>query len=161
MVFFVHQKINLTIIINNLQTKKYSTMPSIFSGLPNDLIIEIVQIDNYRKKYDRVVEQINIVTTYDNRCATIRENMDDADDDDPESMSVSEIWGWDENQVKNDLSWLNELWKIIQRLRNEVIVEELDKLQKANGWDWRKRLSVYKQTYANLGWERPEVELLK
>ena len=136
-------------------------MPSIFSGLPNDLIIEIVQIDNYRKKYDRVVEQINIVTTYDNRCATIRENMDDADDDDPESMSVSEIWGWDENQVKNDLSWLNELWKIIQRLRNEVIVEELDKLQKANGWDWRKRLSVYKQTYANLGWERPEVELLK
>ena len=160
MVFFV-QKINLTIIINNLQTKKYSTMPSIFSGLPNDLIIEIVQIDNYRKKYDRVVEQINIVTTYDNRCATIRENMDDADDDDPESMSVSEIWGWDENQVKNDLSWLNELWKIIQRLRNEVIVEELDKLQKANGWDWRKRLSVYKQTCANLGWERPEVELLK
>ena len=63
----------------------------------------------------------------------------------------------------NDLSWLNELWKIIQRLRNEVIVEELDKLQKANGWDWRKRLSVYKQTYANLGWEQPAVrwELLK
>ena len=136
-------------------------MPSIFSGLPNDLIIDIIEIDNYRKKYDRVVEQINIVTTYDNRCATIRENMDDADDDDPESMSVSEIWGWDENQVKNDLSWLNELWKIIQRLRNEVIVEELDKLQKANGGDWRKRLSVYKQTYANLGWEQPEVELLK
>ena len=160
MVFFV-QKINLTIIINNLQTNKYSTMPSIFSGLPNNLIIDIIQIDNYRKKYDRVVEQINIVTTYDNRCATIRENMDDADDDDPESMSVSEIWGWDENQVKNDLSWLNELWKIIQRLRNEVIVEELDKLQKANGWDWRKRFSVYKQLYANLGWERPEVELLK
>ena len=136
-------------------------MASIFSQLPNNLIIDIIQIDNYRKKYDRVVEQINIVTTYDNRCATIRENMDDADDDDPESMSVSEIWGWDENQVKNDLSWLNELWKIIQRLRNEVIFEELNKLQKANGWDWRKRLSVYKQTYANLGWERPEVELLK
>ena len=45
---------------------------------------------------------------------------------------------------------------------DEVIVEELDKLQKANGWDWRKRFSVYKQTYAILGWERPEKwELLK
>ena len=153
MVFFV-QKINLTIIINNLQTKKYSTMPSIFSGLPNDLIIEIVQIDNYRKKYDRVVEQINIVTTYDKFCPSIRERMNGAEDADP-LWTASEIWNSGVGVI-NDLSWLNELWKIIQRLRNEVIVEELDKLQKANGWDWRKRFSGYKQLYANLGWERPE-----
>ena len=135
-------------------------MPSIFSGLPNDLMIDIIQIENNRKNYDKVVEQINIVTTYDKSCPSLRENMNDADDDDPESMSVSEIWNSGVG-VMNDLSWLNELWKIIQRLRNEVIVEELDKLQMANGWDWRKRLSVYKQTCANLGWERPEVELLK
>ena len=134
-------------------------MPSIFSGLPNDLIIDIIQIDNYRKKYDRVVEQINIVTTYDKFCPSIRERMNGADDADP-LWTASEIWNSGVG-VMNDLSWLNELWKIIQRLRNEVIVEELDKLQKANGWDWRKRLSVYKQTCATLGWERPEVELLK
>ena len=145
-------------------------MASIFSGLPNNLIIKIVQIENDRRKrekermeeqYDKVVEQIDFVTTYDEGCWSIRENMNDADDDDPESMSASEIWGWDENQEKNDLTYLNELWwneekKIIQRLRNEVIVEELAKLQKAYGWDWRKRFSVYKQLYANLGWERPE-----
>ena len=138
-------------------------MPSIFSGLPNDLMIDIIRIDNYRKKYDKVVEQIDFITTYDDRCWSIRENMDDADDDDPESMSASEIWGWDENKPNHHISYLNELWwdeekKIIQRLRNEAIVEELDNLQKANGWDWRKRLSVYKQTYANLGWEQPEVD---
>ena len=142
-------------------------MKSIFSGLPHNLIIDIIRIDNYRKKYDKVVEQINIVTTYDKFCPSIREKMNGADDADPwDAMSASEIWGWDENQEKNDLTYLNELWwdeekKIIQRLRNEAIVEELDKLQKANGWDWRKRFSVYKQLYATLGWERPEVELLK
>ena len=138
-------------------------MKSTFAELPNNLIIKIIQIYNDRKKYDKVVEQINMVTTYDMFCPSIREMMNDADDADPawDVMSASQIWGWDENRVMNDLSWLNELWKIIQRLRNEVIVEELDKLQKANGWDWRKRLSVYKQTCANLGWERPEVELLK
>mgnify|MGYP000738862309 CR=1 FL=1 len=135
-------------------------MKSIFSELPHGLIIDIIKIDNYRKKYDKVVEQINMVTTYDMFCPSIREMMNDADDADPawDVMSVSQIWGWDDMRVMNDLSWLNELWKIIQRLRNEVIVEELDKLQKANGWDWRKRLSVYKQLYANLGWEQPEVD---
>ena len=137
-------------------------MKSIFSELPHGLIIDIIKIDNYRKKYDKVVEQINMVTTYEVFCPSIREMMNGAKDDDYwDAMSASQIWGWDDMRVMNDLSWLNELWKIIQRLRNEVIVEELDKLQKANGWDWRKRLSVYKQTYANLGWERPEVELFK
>ena len=134
-------------------------MTSIFSGLPNDLIIKIIQIENDRKKYYKVVEQINIVTTYDKFCPSIRERMNGADDADP-LWTASEIWNSGVG-VMNDLSWLNELWKIIQRLRNEVIVEELDKLQKANGWDWRKRFSVYKQLYANLGWERPEWQLLK
>ena len=133
-------------------------MKSIFSELPHGLIIDIIRIDNYRKKYDKVVEQINMVTTYDMFCPSIREIMNDQHDADLlwDAMSASQIWGWDDMRVMNDLSWLNELWKIIQRLRNEVIVEELDKLQKANGWEWRKRFSVYKQLYANLGWERPE-----
>ena len=34
-------------------------MKSIFSELPNDIIIQIIRIDNYRKKYDKVIEQIN------------------------------------------------------------------------------------------------------
>jgi len=46
-------------------------MKSIFSELPNNLIIKIIQIDNYRKKYDKVVEQINMVTTYDMFCPSI------------------------------------------------------------------------------------------
>ena len=53
--------------INNLQTKKYSTMTSIFSELPNNLIIEIVQIENHRKieelmvkrKYNEVIQELN------------------------------------------------------------------------------------------------------
>ena len=53
--------------INNLQTKKYSTMDPIFSGLPNNLIIEIVQIENHRKieelmvkrKYNEVIQELN------------------------------------------------------------------------------------------------------
>lgn len=87
-------------------------MTSIFTGLPNNLIIDIVRIDNYRKKYENVVEHINKVTTYDEFCPSIREMMNDADDADPlwDSMSVSQIWGWDDMRVMNDLSWLNELW---------------------------------------------------
>tara|TARA_B100002051_G_scaffold136192_1_gene129373 strand:+ start:310 stop:609 length:300 start_codon:yes stop_codon:yes gene_type:complete len=87
-------------------------MTSIFTGLPNNLIIDIIRIDNYRKKYENVVEHINKVTTYDEFCPSIREMMNDADDADPlwDSMSVSQIWGWDDMRVMNDLSWLNELW---------------------------------------------------
>ena len=84
---------------------------SIFAELPNNLIIKIIQIYNDRKKYDKVVEQINMVTTYDMFCPSIREMMNGADDDDYwDAMSASQIWGWDENRVMNDLSWLNELW---------------------------------------------------
>ena len=87
-------------------------MKSIFSELPHGLIIDIIRIDNYRKKYDKVVKQINKVTTYDKFCPSIREMMNDADDADPlwDAMSVSQIWGWDENRVMNDLSWLNVMY---------------------------------------------------
>ena len=81
-------------------------MSSIFSGLPNDLIIQIVQIENDRKKYEKVVEQINKITSYDEFCPSVRETFDRGGDD----LSVSEIWGWDEMRVMNDLTWWNELW---------------------------------------------------
>ena len=50
---FLSREINLTFFINNLQTKKYSTMPSKFSELPNNLIIKIIQIENDRRKYEK------------------------------------------------------------------------------------------------------------
>ena len=124
-------------------------MPSIFSGLPNNLIMKIIQIDNYRKKYDRVVEQINIVTTYEKFCPSIREMMNDADDADPlwDVQSASQIWGWDDMRVMNDLSWLNELWwneekKRIQRLRYEEVIKQLNEYPDL---DWRTRLRVLKK----------------
>ena len=58
-------------------------MASIFSKLPNNLIIKIIRIDNDRRKYDKVVEQINVVTTYGEGYGSIRENMNDAVDYDP------------------------------------------------------------------------------
>ena len=46
-------------------------MPSIFAGLPNNLIIEIVQIENDRRKHEKermkfgeVIYQLNILSTY-------------------------------------------------------------------------------------------------
>ena len=87
-------------------------MTSIFSGLPNNIIIDIIRIDNYRKKYDKVVEQINKVTTYNEFCPSIREMMNEVYDADPlwDTMSASQIWGWDDNRVMNDLSWLNVMY---------------------------------------------------
>ena len=124
-------------------------MTSIFSGLPNNLIIDIIRIDNYRKKYDKVVEQINIVTTYEKFCPSIREMMNGVDDADPlwDTMSVSRIWGWDDMRVMNDLSWLNELWwneenKRIQRLRYEEVIKQLNEYPDL---DWRTRLRVLKK----------------
>ena len=124
-------------------------MSSIFKELPNDLIIGIIRIDNDRKKYDKVVEQINKVTTYDEFCPSIREMMNDADDADPawDVMSASQIWGWDDMRVMNDLSWLNELWlneekKRIQRLRYEEVIKQLNEYPDL---DWRTRLRVLKQ----------------
>ncbi len=93
-------------------------MTSIFTGLPNNLIIDIVRIDNYRKKYENVVEHINKVTTYDEFCPSVRETFDRGGD----GLSVSETWGWDEMRVMNDLSWLNELWWNEEKKRkNEVV----------------------------------------
>ena len=126
-------------------------MKSTFSELPHNLIIDIIRIDNYRKKYDKVVEQINIVTTYEKFCPSIREMMNDADDADPlwDAMSVSQIWGWDDMRVMNDLSWLNELWwneekKRIQRLRYEEVIKQLNEYPDL---DWRTRLRVLKKMH--------------
>ena len=80
-------------------------MKTIFSELPNEIISDIIQIENSRKNYEKVVEQINKVTTYDEFCPSIRETMNCVD-----TLSVSQIWGWDENRVMNDLTWLNEIW---------------------------------------------------
>ena len=91
-------------------------MKSIFSGLPNDLIIQIVQIENRRKyekeriKYGEVVKQLNKVSTHDEFCPSIRDAFNRGGD----GLSVSEIWAWDGMRVMDDLSWteswLNELW---------------------------------------------------
>ena len=124
-------------------------MTSIFSGLPNNLIIDIIRLDNYRKKYDKVVEQINIVTTYEKFCPSIREMMNGVDDADPlwDTMSVSRIWGWDDMRVMNDLSWLNEVWwieklKKKERMKYEAVIKQLNKYPSL---DWRRRLRVFKK----------------
>ena len=124
-------------------------MKSIFAGLPHNLIIDIIRIDNYRKKYDKVVEQINKVTTYNEFCPSIREMMNDADDADPlwDVQSASQIWGWDDMRVMNDLSWLNELWwneekKRIQRLRYNEVIKQFNEYPDL---DWRTRLRVLKK----------------
>jgi len=94
-------------------------MSSIFSGLPNHLIFDIIRIESERqhvkKNYDKVVEQMNMVTTYNEFCPSIRETMNGADD----GLSVSEIWDWDEMRVMNDLRWLNELWWNEEKKRKE------------------------------------------
>ena len=64
-----------------------------------------------------------------------------------DTLSVSEIWGWDENRVMNDLSWLNELWwneekKRIQRLRYEEVIKQFNEYPDL---DWRTRLHVLKK----------------
>ena len=124
-------------------------MKSTFAELPNNLIIKIIQIYNDRKKYDKVVEQINMVTTYDMFCPSIREMMNKLTDADPawDVMSASQIWGWDDMRVMNDLSWLNELWwneekKRIQRLRYEEVIKQLNEYPDL---DWRTRLRVLKK----------------
>ena len=69
------------------------------------------------------------------------------DDDYWDAMSASQIWGWDENRVMNDLSWLNELWwneekKRIQRLRYVEVIKQLNEYPDL---DWRTRLRVLKK----------------
>ena len=121
---------------------------SIFAELPNNLIIKIIQIYNDRKKYDKVVEQINMVTTYEVFCPCIREMMNSAKDDDYwDHMSASQIWGWDDMRVMNDLSWLNEVWWIEKLKRKERMKynEVIKQLNKYPSLDWRRRLRVFKK----------------
>ena len=58
-------------------------MPSIFSGLPNNLIIKIVQIENDRKKCEKermkfgeVIQELNKLSTIDIYCPSIRDMME-------------------------------------------------------------------------------------
>ena len=57
-------------------------MQSIFSGLPNDLIIQIVQIENRRKyekermKFGEVIQELNKLSTIDIYCPSIRDMID-------------------------------------------------------------------------------------
>ena len=87
-------------------------MTSIFSGLTNNLIIQIVQIENrrsqteeLRKKYEEVVKHLNRITTY---LPHIRETINKGGDGFP----LFEIWGWDgiRHTIHDDLGgWLNEI----------------------------------------------------
>ena len=57
-------------------------MASKFSGLPNNLIIEIVQIENDRrkreekKKFGEVIQELNKLSTTEYFCLSIRDMME-------------------------------------------------------------------------------------
>ena len=57
-------------------------MTSIFSGLPNNLIIKIVQIENDRrkreekKKFGEVIQELNKLSTTEYFCPSIRDMME-------------------------------------------------------------------------------------
>ena len=60
-------------------------MNSTFSELPNNIIIEIIQIDNDRKKcekermkrkYNEVIQELNKLSTIDIYCPSIRDMME-------------------------------------------------------------------------------------
>ena len=57
-------------------------MASIFSGLPNNLIIKIVQIENDRrkreekKKFGEVIQELNKLSTTEYFCLSIRDMME-------------------------------------------------------------------------------------
>jgi len=70
--------------MTNLVTKQL-TMNSIFSGLPNNIIIKIIQIENDRKKcekermkrkYNEVIQELNKLSTIDIYCPSIRDMME-------------------------------------------------------------------------------------
>ena len=70
--------------MTNLVTKQL-TMNSIFSGLPNNIIIKIIQIENDRRKaqkltmerkYNEVIQELNKLSTIDIYCPSIRDMMD-------------------------------------------------------------------------------------
>ena len=90
-------------------------MNTIFSGLPNDIIISIIRIENdrsqtekLRRRYEEVVKQLNRITTYLPHGESIRETINRGGD----GFSVFEIWGWDgiRHTLHHDLGgWLNEI----------------------------------------------------
>ena len=57
-------------------------MPSIFSGLPNNLIMMIIQIENDRrkreekKKFGEVIQELNKLSTTEYFCPSIRDMME-------------------------------------------------------------------------------------
>ena len=61
---------------------KQLTIGSIFSGLPwhylcrAEIISHMIQIENNRKNYDKVVEQLNKLSTIDYFCPSIRDMME-------------------------------------------------------------------------------------
>ena len=86
-------------------------MKSIFSGLPNNLIIKIVQIENRRseliareekliteRKYNEVITHLNKVSTYDEFCPSIRDTFNRGGD----GLSCAEIWVFEQE-------WLNDI----------------------------------------------------
>ena len=70
------------------------TLKSLFSELPNNLIIKIIQIENRRKqgesrqKYDELIKHLKKITSTCWISPTIRECFDDNKD----GLSVSQIW---------------------------------------------------------------------
>ena len=90
--------------MTNLLTKKQLTMTSIFAGLPNDLIIKIVQIENRRKyekermKFRDVIQQLNKVSTYDEFCPSIRDTFNRGGD----GLACTDIWVFEQD-------WLNDI----------------------------------------------------
>ena len=96
--------------MTNLLTKKQLTMKSIFAGLPNDIIIQIVQIENRRsefiarekliteRKYNEVITHLNKVSTYDEFCPSIRDTFNRGGD----GLSCAEIWVFEQD-------WINDI----------------------------------------------------
>ena len=85
-------------------------MKSIFAGLPNDIIIQIVQIENRRsefiarekliteRKYNEVITHLNKVSTYDEFCPSIRDTFNRGGD----GLSCAEIWVFEQD-------WINDI----------------------------------------------------
>ena len=85
-------------------------MTSIFSGLPNDIIIQIVQIENRRseliarekliteRKYNEVITHLNKVSTHDEFCPSIRDTFNRGGD----GLSCADIWAFEQD-------WLNDI----------------------------------------------------
>ena len=86
--------------------------------------------------------------------------MDGINDADPwDAMSASEIWGW-RSVVRNDISWLNELWcieklKRKERMRYDEVIKQLLKypifgwsVHGTGGWQrWGRLLKKWRELW--------------